>query len=234
MLKLKSTKTKKTVTVTNTYQTKIEGLEVIETIIDKKKPIYSFNGKGPHNSWPTLVKPNFFEFIKENNPWSTVKNVYGWSEIAYKEKDFTLELIEKCIQTNLLIFAYTDGHMIFDVKGKIIPYARYYDYIGTVFDNKRADLPKMIDHLKKHSWTINKEELKIHDIPYYNQDEGRTQYIAPKLLPDQKTYQKLYEKVKEDKFWSCRLEDLIKGTNIEEGIDPMKLKKFLKPRKDDY
>jgi hypothetical protein len=148
---------------------------------------------------PTFVKDSFFERIKTNNPF--------WDYEYHNMSDE--EILEGNISEKNLVWIYSSGHMFFDSNA--VPYTlpRGFNYIDSQFNNKYFNLPELLEYLKGHPWVLNKEDLKIEDVPYYNCSDGRDKYISVLICPDQETYAKIYELVKTDKFFSCRIPENI-------------------------
>jgi hypothetical protein len=149
---------------------------------------------------PTFVKDSFFERIKTNNPF--------WDCECHEMSDG--EILEGNISEKNLIWFYSSGHIIFDSNA--VPYTlpRGFDYIGSPFSNKHCNLPELLKYLKGHPWVLNKEDLEIEDIPYYNCEYDYDQCISRVIIrPDQETYAKIYELVKADKYFSSRISEHI-------------------------
>jgi hypothetical protein len=149
---------------------------------------------------PTFVKDSFFEFIKTNNPFWT----YEYHEMSDEE------ILEGNISEKNLVWIYSSGHMLFDSNA--VPYTlpRRFDYIGSPFNNEHCNLPELLEYLKGHPWVLNKEDLKIENIPYYNCHDGCDKCISDIIIrPDQETYAKIYELVKADKYFSSRISEHI-------------------------
>jgi hypothetical protein len=206
-------------------------VEVINAVKDK-------NLKVLKKCQPKFVNESFFEYIKTNNPFHT----YEYHQMSDEE------ILEGNISEKNLVWFYDSGHMLFDSNA--IPYTlpHRFDYIGTPFNNEYCNLPELLKYLKNHPWVLNKEELKIENIPYYNSQEGRDKCISDiNIRPDQETYAKIYELVKirelfgkriNDEFFSCRVPEQISSYlylfNQEKHNDWLGIAPFLKKKaKDD-
>lgn len=170
---------------------------------------------------PTMVKPEFFQWIKVNNPfadWSEVHdnlipNVKGTNKIPvdflFGEKEFDI------------VFMNYSGHMLKDREYKDIPYARKYDYIGSPFHNGAVDLDeKFLSWLRNHPWLVsNPEDVKVLEVPYYNSCEDHSQYVSVALCPDVETYREICDYYKDKEYPSCCVKDAICGQTSRYGSD---------------
>lgn len=164
-----------------------------------------FHGNGPgkeYKSYPVVVKDAFWEMIKTMNPWWTVQHKFGWTDVVIEAKE-ALKLDK--IDLKNIIYQCGSNHMVYDHTGKPIAMPYAFDYIDSPFTNDVIDLEKALKHLKKHKWVLNKEDLRIADVPYYNNESGTKKWITGSdelpyvvVLPDQKTYEHLYELAKGD------------------------------------
>jgi hypothetical protein len=205
---------------------------------------FSAGGKKP-DCWPTIVKPEFLEFIKTQNPWAQVKGKFGWDGMAMEAKELAKLVLanpEFEIDPELFMWTYNSGHLIFDRFGDPVPVPYCFDYIGTPFTNERCDLKAMLAHLKQHPWIVNREELFIDDIPYYNNEDGWKQYIRGKelpwvqVLPDKESLKAIYKRglEKDKEFFSVRMKDLILSDAVynwpkTEEKDWLNIRQFYKP-----
>lgn len=170
---------------------------------------------------PTIVRPEFLQWIKVNNPfadWSEVHdnlipNVKGTNKIPvdflFGEKEFDI------------VFMDYSGHMLKDREYKDIPYARRYDYLGAPFHNGAVNLnEEFLAWLRNHPWLVsNPEDVKILDVPYYNSCEDHSQYVSVVLFPDVETYREICDYYKDEKYPSCRVKDAICGQTSRWGSD---------------
>lgn len=154
--------------------------------------------------WPNLVLPSFFDYIKKNNPFSPTKDTYVH---FLKETDFP--------NNGELIWTSTDDHTLYDSNLEPLPYAKSYDYIGTFFSNKYINFnDDFLNFLREHPWVVNKDTLKIKNIPHYNAENGRDLFVGITVYPDKKTYKEIHEYSKEksnSKRYVC-FSDLIVGS----------------------
>lgn len=185
---------------------------------------FSAGGKKP-DCWPTVVKPEFFEFIKRSNPWYTIGGDWGWKGLSYSPEELAKELIRNpdlTIDAECFLWVYHSGHVVFDRFGDPVPIPYGFDYIGTPFENSNCDLDKMLPHLKSHPWVINGDELHIEEVPYYNNEEGWRKYIRGEkvswveILPSKEALKEIYQRALEidREYFSVRMKELITSDKI--------------------
>jgi hypothetical protein len=181
---------------------------------------------------PQFVKPKFFEFIKSNNPFN----------IDSKTENFVV--CQESINKNLtkgklpddweIVWFYHSGAVLKDKDFKFLPYVLKYDYCGTYFNNEDIDLNNdFIEFLKNHPWVVNKNEIKVKSIPYYNSSPERNSYVTVKVYPDKETYNLMAQEAmaKDKRFWSCRLKDYI-VSNYASDKDWFGIAPYLKDRRE--
>jgi len=223
-MNLISTETEVTTTITNKYETKYPYLTVIETIINDNKPHYSVKGEGPHRSRLCFISDNFYEYISKKNPWT----YEDWDDLFINKFDSIEELFD-LINNDKFVFLYSSGHIIFDHNKRILPYAKTFDYIGTVFNNEVSNLNELLEYLRNHDWVVNKDEIKIENIPYYNCSEDYNEYIKVTILPSREVYENIYNENKDRSgHWSTKMDDYVVGYKLNDEFDPMGLLKFKK------
>jgi len=182
-----------------TYETSIENIVARQTIVD-----------GIASSF-TLELVNNPEYVGYTT-WVAIRTNTNDNPCTYSEflRSCRFEFSEfpVLVPENVFLF-YNDGQVIFDHNWNTIPCIHEFDYIGTPFHDGCLDLEKAIGVLKNHPWVVNKNDLKIEDIPYYNREEDFSKTIRVSILPDKDTYNKLYQKVKNQRDWSTRLRELL-------------------------
>lgn len=82
------------------------------------------------------------------------------------------------------------SYKIADLFYNFIPLPIHLNYMNGTVDNERYDLEKLLKKLKEDEHVINRENLKITNIPYYNAEEDRNQTIDFLYLLDKEDYQK--------------------------------------------
>lgn len=84
----------------------------------------------------------------------------------------------------MLVLWDVSSHKIADLNYNFIPIPIFLGYIEGSVDNETYDLEKLLEKLKDDENVVNKENLSITDIPYYNAYEGRDKSIEfAYLLP---------------------------------------------------
>lgn len=211
----------------NTYE--IPGVDVdvatvVETIRTRQGPQGSTTKttkiqKGPKTKnsvlkecTPVFVKESFFESIKTTNPFTPMSGAFS----DFKSHEITSsDIIQTNVSSQNLIWMYFSGNMLFDSNVRPITIPHYFDYIGTPFSEEYSILKELLIYLKSHPWVVNKDELKLEDIPYYNRREDNSRCISDIWIrPDQKSYEEIYETCKNDKFFSCNMKDEICGISF--------------------
>lgn len=228
-MKLKSKR--KSVHVTELYTIDGSDLIVRKNYVDNKLKGVSLEGKGPHGSHPGVVKKSFSKFLKTSNPFHDYEGAAKHAETNLEKLDF-----DKAVKNDQIFYFYYSGHVLFNGKGEPVSIPYVFDYIGTDFHNGATKLDEVIKVLKKHPWVMNKKELTSHSIPYYNSDFSGHSYIRVVLLPDAKTYNKMYQMALKTKrgaeFFSIELNELVQGKSYAyPKWDPLGIHKFRIERK---
>jgi hypothetical protein len=189
---------------------------VTSTIVTEEYVIDALNIQASRRIVDGAARP--FVLTANNTPPHLSDELYVWrinlldntksfSEI-HEEVNATIDNLYDLDKSNLY-FAYTAGGVLFDTDFNPIPLRHDFDYVGTPFHNGLLNLSKAIEVLREHPWVLNKEELEIEDIPYYNSDDERNQYISVSVLPDKDTYTGFYNSVIGENYWSVRLNELL-------------------------
>ena len=80
---------------------------------------------------------------------------------------------------------------IADLNYNFIPLPITFDYF--YINNGNYDLSILLNLLNKDDKVLNRDNLEVKTIPYYNQTEDETQYIPFKYLPSQDDYDKMID-----------------------------------------
>ena len=146
-------------------------------------------------------------------------------------KNYTTLIKNDLFNINNLIYMDHSSHMFFEY-GTLNPLTTVYhcDYIQGGLHNENYHLKKVLEHFKTHPYIINKENLNIEEIPYYNAECGRDKFIHIKVLPPQDKFIEMWNIVKDkDQCPSCRLKEYIcnsYGDAVE--YDLLNIKQFRK------
>jgi hypothetical protein len=192
MLKIIKTKIKETITKTVTYQTK--HFDIVETVINDKLDSIRLTCDDKDLTPMMLNAPD----------WNQYKNFYYFLDQRIKIKSLD------DIDLNKVYFAYTAGHVLFDLNKKPVSIPYLLNYIGSLKERHPNDkvYERLISLLKEHSFVI---ELKTDKIPYYNATfSGQRGISFAKILLSQEKYEELYNKCKGGDYWSVRMKDNIK------------------------
>lgn len=133
---------------------------------------------------------------------------------------------DKEIDLSRVLCPYYNGHMVFCIKDLYpISTVLWFDYIGGV-DNEYYYIDKALNYLKNNKFVL---EVKKEEIPHYNASFYRTQGLKMKVLFSDKMFRKMWNYVKKDEFPTVRVKELACCHYIKNKIDPLGLKKFVKP-----
>ena len=96
------------------------------------------------------------------------------------------------VPENYMLVLWNFGsHKIADLNYNFISTPINFGYIDGSIDNERYDLEKLLEKLKRDKNVVDRDNLKISAIPYYNAEDGRDKSIEFKyLLPND-----IYDKV---------------------------------------
>ena len=126
-------------------------------------------------------------------------NKQNFKEVLSGEKHIS-EVVENIstltfpISNNYLLVLWNWGsYKIADLNYDFISIPIHLNYMNGGVDNEKYDLDKLLKKLKKDKHVINRENLKITNIPYYNVEEERDQTIDFLYLFDKEDYQEVAE-----------------------------------------
>lgn len=145
---------------------------------------------------PNLIKPSFFEAIKTKNPF------YNFDEHSLKIENYIVEN-NQYFETDPIEFIWisVSSHEIMNKKLQLIPLPILSDYIHNYFTDRYIDINKsFLEFLKNHPWVINKNKLKIDDIPYYNQENDYNICVDVFAIPDEKTFKEMIDYKNSQKY----------------------------------
>ena len=107
------------------------------------------------------------------------------SDIIYQRK----HKVKPIKDDEMLVLWNSGDEKIAYLSGDYIPIPIRIGYIEGNLDNGAYDLDKVLELLKNDKHVLNRENLKIIPIPYYNCYDGQNKSIECKYLPDHDDYQ---------------------------------------------
>ena len=194
---------RKTITEVITHKTDA-GFNIKETIVNGKKKSIELTCRDK-NIFPIMLKlpkdfiekyDSYYDIFKHEIKPKTVEDVLGEN----------------------IYFAYNSGHMLFDKNKNIVSLPYNLNYCGSLTENYRDDpiYAKLISQLKEHPFVMNLEE---EEIPYYNRDfDGQMGIKKCRVLLPQAKMEELYNKYKDDEFWTCSIKDNVAMSYNTEDI----------------
>ena len=98
------------------------------------------------------------------------------------------------IKEDEMLVLWNDGsHQLCDLNYNYIPIPIRIGYMNGGLDNEKYKLNKVLELIKENTHVIDRENVKITNIPYYNSYDGRNKSIEFKYLADTEEYQMLME-----------------------------------------
>lgn len=191
-MKLLNTKTETTIVETSLYE--IEGVDPSHAVLQRvttSRPLETLTeydikktleGEEYKDYKPRFVNSDFFDLIKTENPFDDSSESNILRDILGQTS------LETPNGTQLVWVCYSD-HTLLDSNLTPLPFCRSYDYSFTFFSDKYIDLnEEFLEWLRNHPWVVNRKEIKVEEIPYYNQEGGRISYVPVSIYPDKETY----------------------------------------------
>lgn len=238
---MKKLSTKKTVTTTVLDRYEVEpGTPVLsQRTVNGRKQAPQLEGEGPLKSRPSFVAPEFWSLLPIASPWGDDR----FRTLGNEPK--TLEEAAEAIRAGNVAYMHHAGHMVFDLRGRPVPFAMRFDYIGTAFVDRRMDVDAGLKHFEKHPWCANRpggpvhmaggEVLSIKEVPYYNRDAGH-RYLDLVLFPDAESYGEMYDRAVKERpdYPSVRVKEYMRGLPIySPDRDWLGIAPFLREEKDE-
>lgn len=227
-MKVNKSETITNVITTNTYNTKYKDISIVETIINDKQTNIRIDTPKENNEKYgviSLVKNSFFDYIKTNNPFDN-----NYKDLIKHLKNYnylSLEEIYNAIQKDEFVFFYNNGHQIFNSNKQILSYAKEFNYVNSIFENENMDLDSLLEYLKESDFVLNKKELKISDIHYYNCSEVLNSHIEASIYIGDDLYRKIYDLYKDKDNWSTYMNSFV-NYRLNENTDILGVLKFKK------
>lgn len=107
------------------------------------------------------------------------------SDVIYQRK----HKVKPVKDDEMLVLWNSGNEKIAYLSGDYIPLPIHIGYIEGNLDNGAYDLQKVLELLKDNKHVLNRENLEIIPIPYYNCYDGQNKSIECKYLPDHDDYQ---------------------------------------------
>ena len=146
------------------------------------KPVRSADGRG-RLIW---VRPDFIELHAELG-YPRAIDAYekrsGHSDFEVRPSFEQLAQNDPAIAQLVPVYDFPGSHHLCDVQGNPLPSPLYFGYIASGIDNSNYELEPLVQHLWHHPWVSipenksDRADSAILDIPYYNVELGRTQYV---------------------------------------------------------
>lgn len=171
---------------------------------------------------------NFRPFYVDRKEFDRERQKSTYMEIMDNKKLFKKVSEKTEIDVNNIILLSWDSHTFWDVDENPLSCVYQVNYIGSLQEHPRyrdEKFDKLINKIKEHPYIL---KLNIDEIAYYNRDfEGQRGISYCEVFIPDKEYKRLWNVVKDDKFPSVRLKDVIQFQTIK-GIDLYGLNKELK------
>ena len=147
-----------------------------------------------HSSFPELLRTLGFSqtcdaVSKLGDGWWGTKTPYA-------------DLVEGSASLDNVLRVDGGSHMVFSRSGEVLPVARHMDYIEAGLHDGNYDLVKAVEILKNdprveffddNQRSLSNGSRHILDIPYYNRDEERSQYLCIRFKPTVEDEHQLWE-----------------------------------------
>lgn len=148
-----------------------------------------------------LVAPAFRQILQQEGfaaaQDASAKANDGWQFVRYPFK----ALVEEGACLDDVLRLDFSSNMAFDRHGEVLPVAKRMDYIEAGLHNRNYDLDKAVAILKEdprivflddRNKVLEEGESPILDIPYYNRDDGRSQFLALLFRPTAEDEKRLW------------------------------------------
>lgn len=114
----------------------------------------------------------------------------GKEHISYVVEN--IDINDLSIFENYMVVLWNESSFeLADLSYNFIPTPISFGYSNGCIDNETYDLERLLEKLKKDTNVVNRENLEITSIPYYNADENRNKTIQFKYLLPFDIFQKI-------------------------------------------
>lgn len=196
---------------TVTYSTGIEGITIKTFQHGDNKMLISVNGRGVHSAVLKFIKPGFFQYLKNNDPF---KDINKLNSFFYKEKEYTLEKIAEWIHEKDYIFLYTRGRFIFNHLNKIVPYKT-----TKLFNQRNFNVHKIKESFEKS------DMIKLLSFKEYGGKSG-SEMCKMELLISSELLNLQYQKYKDRKYWSTNIYNFMSLNYLTNDNDYLNILKY--------
>lgn len=173
---------------------------------------------------PYLVTPEFFSRIRTEDPFQ-VNDIIKTCVFEKVDRDVVNN------KDNELVWLSFWDHTVLSHDLLPLPFCRNYDYIGTYFSNEFIHLSDdFLEWLRDHPWVVNKKDIKVKSIPYYNAESDRDLYVQVSICPSVEAYREMVQYVKDNPGRHLSLHNLISSSpyNPKEVPDWFGIKPWVK------
>lgn len=174
---------------------------------------------------PILVKSKEFrKFLETKDPFQQSVPTDCYAVVTKKSLNDP---------NNEIMWFYYSGDILFDSKLKPVPLIMHLEYIGSVVSNRYVEDEKLEEFRQTF---IGRPDVisvsEIQPVPYYNRDENCNRYFDLVIRPSAEDTAKAFAMVDtKNKYWSCRMRELLKGTKPHK-FDILGVLPFLKRQSD--
>lgn len=146
------------------------------------------------SSFPELLRTQGFSQARD----AVSKLCDGW----WGSKTPYADLVEGSASLDNVLRVDGGSHMVFSRSGEVLPVAKHLDYIEAGLHDGNYDLVKAVEILKNdprveffdgNQRSLSNGSRHILDIPYYNRDEERSQYLCIRFKPTVEDECRLWE-----------------------------------------
>lgn len=201
------------VNVVTTGSEKLSSGRIVKTLKEKEYEWYR----------PVLVTQDFFERIKTEDPFQLNTVFEDTSCTPNTPDDFS---------ERGLVWVGSSNHTLLDKDLSPLPFCQNYDYCSTFFSDRYINLnDEFLNWLRNHPWVVNKDNIKVMPIPYYNCEEDRTSYVQVSICPDAKSYSEMVSLAKEKSGRLTNVRNMVTGFsgNSKNTPDWFGIRPWLRP-----
>jgi hypothetical protein len=171
---------------------KTEKNNLTNTVSSNTRIVKTTRNKILKDCTPIFVKDGFLQAVKKDNPFVRCISSFNFDIFDLYKIKCPLDSEHEISNLNL-VWVNPSSHQIFNSDGIPFSLPTHFNYIGTPFSDKYCYLKNLLKYLKTHEWVVNKDDLEIEDIPYYNAEKDYKRCISKIIIrPDQKSYEEMF------------------------------------------